>query len=82
VAGDLIELRGIVPAGADPHEFEPVASDLVAVARAHLILRQGIGLDDWLDLTLKAGKRARVVRGTRGVRLEKMEEGGHAVDEH
>lgn len=34
VAGDLIELRGIVPAGADPHEFEPVASDLVAVERA------------------------------------------------
>jgi ABC-type Zn uptake system ZnuABC Zn-binding protein ZnuA len=81
VAGDLIELRGIVPAGADPHEFEPVASDLVAVERAHLILRQGIGLDDWLDRTRKAGKRARVVTVTRGVRLEKMEEGGHAVDD-
>ncbi len=30
VAGDRIDLRGIVPAGADPHEFEPIASDLVA----------------------------------------------------
>jgi zinc/manganese transport system substrate-binding protein len=81
VAGDLIELRGIVPAGADPHEFEPVASDLVAVERAGLILRHGIGLDDWLDRTLKAGKGATVVTVTRGIRLEKIEEDGHTVDD-
>ena len=23
VAGDLVELKGIIPAGVDPHEFEP-----------------------------------------------------------
>src|SRR5438132_5023010 len=57
VGGEHITLRGIVPAGADPHEYEPVASDLTAIENANLILRHGIGLDQWLDGTLKAGKK-------------------------
>jgi zinc/manganese transport system substrate-binding protein len=81
VAGDLIELKGLIPAGADPHEYEPKASDLVALEGAALILRHGIGLDDWLDRTLKAGKRATVVTVTRGVRLQKGEEDGKPVDD-
>jgi ABC-type Zn uptake system ZnuABC Zn-binding protein ZnuA len=81
VAGDLIELKGVIPAGADPHEFEPVASDLVTLEGAALILRHGIGLDDWLDRTLKAGKRATVITVTRGVRLQKGEEDGKLVDD-
>jgi zinc/manganese transport system substrate-binding protein len=81
VAGDLIELKGLIPAGADPHEYEPRASDLVAIEGARLILRHGIGLDDWLDRTLKAGKRAAVVTVTRGVRLQKGEEDGKPVDD-
>jgi len=79
VAGDLIELRGIIPAGLDPHEFEPMASDLIALEGAALILRNGLGLDDWLDRTLKAGKRATVITVTRGVRLQKGEEDGRPV---
>jgi zinc/manganese transport system substrate-binding protein len=81
VAGDRIELKGLIPAGADPHEYEPRASDLVALEGAALILRHGIGLDDWLDRTLKAGKRATVVTVTRGVRLQKGEEDGKPVDD-
>jgi ABC-type Zn uptake system ZnuABC Zn-binding protein ZnuA len=81
VAGDRAELRGIVPAGADPHEYEPVAGDLVAIEGATLILRHGLGLDDWLDRTLKARKRATVVTVTTGVRLQKAELDGKPVED-
>ena len=81
VGGDLIDLHGVIPAGADPHSFEPVASDLAAIEGARLILRHGIGLDDWLDGTLSAGSRAQVVRVTDGVTLRKGEEGGEQVDD-
>ena len=81
VAGELVELKGLIPAGVDPHEFEPTASDLVAIEGATLVLRHGIGLDDWLDRTLKASKRATVVTVTRGVRLQKGEEEGKVVDD-
>jgi ABC-type Zn uptake system ZnuABC Zn-binding protein ZnuA len=81
VGGDEITLRGLVPAGADPHEFEPSAGDLVALEGADLILRHGIGLDDWLDKTLKAGRKASVVTVTAGIRLRKGEEDGKVVDD-
>jgi ABC-type Zn uptake system ZnuABC Zn-binding protein ZnuA len=81
VGGGMIQLKGLVPAGADPHEFEPVASDLVALEGADLILRHGIGLDDWLDRTLKAGKKAKLVTVTAGVRLRRGEEDGKPVDD-
>jgi ABC-type Zn uptake system ZnuABC Zn-binding protein ZnuA len=81
VAGDTIELKGLVPAGADPHEFEPRAGDLVILEGAGLVLRHGIGLDDWLDKTLKVGRKARVVTVTSGVRIQKGMEDGKSVDD-
>jgi ABC-type Zn uptake system ZnuABC Zn-binding protein ZnuA len=79
VAGDLVELHGIIPAGGDPHGFEPRASDLVAIEGADLILRHGIGLDEWLDDTLEAGSDATVVTVTEGIELR---EAALEQDEH
>jgi ABC-type Zn uptake system ZnuABC Zn-binding protein ZnuA len=70
VGGDRIELDGIVPAGADAHEFEPVASDLAAIGNADLILRHGAGLDAWLDDTLEANADAPVITVTEGITFE------------
>ena len=81
IAGDAIELKGLVAAGADPHEFEPRASDLVALEGATLILRHGIGLDDWLDRTLRAGRKATVVTVTTGVRPQRGEVDGKPTDD-
>ncbi len=81
VGGDNIDLRGLVPAGADPHAFEPVASDLAAIENANVILRHGIDLDSWLDGTLKAGGHATVVTVTDGITLRKGEEGGKEIDD-
>ena len=81
VGGDKIDLRGIIPAGADAHDFEPRASDVAAIEDAQLILRHGIGLDGWLDNTLAAGANATVVTVTDGVVLRTREEGGKEVDD-
>jgi ABC-type Zn uptake system ZnuABC Zn-binding protein ZnuA len=81
VGGDRIELKGIVPAGADAHEFEPLASDLAAIEQAHIILRNGIGLDDWLDDSLKAAREAASVTVTSGVKARQVEEDGKKVED-
>ncbi len=81
VADNKVQVRGIVPAGADAHEFEPTASDLAAIEDASLILRHGIGLDDWLDDTLKAGSRAKIMTVTTGITPHKGEEGGKLLDD-
>ena len=52
---------------------------MVAIEEASLILRNGIGLDDWLDDTLKAGSSAKVVTVTDGITLRRVEESGKEV---
>ena len=87
VGGEDIELHGIIPAGADAHEFEPTASDLRAIEDADVILRHGIGLDDWIEDTLGAGDVEPVVV-TEGIAVhegeaEAEDEGNdHAEDPH
>jgi ABC-type Zn uptake system ZnuABC Zn-binding protein ZnuA len=81
VGGELIDLHGIVPAGADAHEFEPTASDLAAIEDADVILRHGIELDEWLDDTLSAGRDAAVSVVTSGISLQRGEAEHHGDEE-
>jgi len=87
VGGDKIDLVGILPAGADAHEFEPTASDLRAIEEADVVLRHGVGLDNWLDDTIEAGS-ARVVTVTDGIELKEPalehagDEDGEEGEEH
>lgn len=69
VADDRAEIRALIPAGTDPHDFEPTASDLQAVAGAELILRHGVGLDAFLD-DVVGGSSASVVTVTDGLPFE------------
>jgi zinc/manganese transport system substrate-binding protein len=49
VGGDRVDVDTLVPADADPHDFEPRPSDAVALAEADLVVRSGGDLDAWLD---------------------------------
>lgn len=46
VAGDRINLRGIVPDGVNSHTFEPAPSDAKILAEADLVLINGLDLED------------------------------------
>ena len=48
VGGDRVNVVALVPANADPHDFEPRPSDARAVADADVVLRSGGDLDGWL----------------------------------
>ena len=45
VTGDLVDLTGLVPAGADSHTFELAPSDAVTLASADLIFINGLDLE-------------------------------------
>lgn len=80
VGGHLVDLHPLLSAGADPHAFEPTASDLAAIEDADVILRNGVGLDDWLDDTLSAGD-AEVITVTERIPLRSLDEDGDQVDD-
>lgn len=79
VAGDQVRLTVLLPAGADAHDFEPDPQDVRKVHEARLVLRNGIGLDDWMTRTIKnAGGSARVVVVTDGIVVQKSASGDEA----
>jgi zinc/manganese transport system substrate-binding protein/manganese/iron transport system substrate-binding protein len=71
VGGDAIDLKTLVGAGVDPHDYEASANDIKAVGDAVLILRNGIGLDAFLDKAIKGSGAKNVITVTEGVPLRK-----------
>ena len=58
VGGDHVEVFSLVPAGADPHGFQPGAQDVARVADADLVLSVGLGLEEsWLKELLQNAAR-------------------------
>ena len=53
VAGDRADVRQILKATSDPHEYEPRPSDVKAISGAAVVLRSGGDLDEWLDDVLQ-----------------------------
>ena len=67
VAGERLDVTSIVHVGGDPHTYEPVPSDARRIADADLVVRNGLGLERWLDRLIATGAKARVVTATEGL---------------
>jgi len=52
VGGDHVTVTSIVPVGASPETYDPSPHDLVELANAQLIVKNGAGLELWLDKVL------------------------------
>jgi ABC-type Zn uptake system ZnuABC Zn-binding protein ZnuA len=77
VGGDLIDLTVLMPVGTDPHTFEPTPQDVAAVADAHVVFANGVGLEIFLENLLEsAGQGVTVVPVSYGVDLLQLE-GAH-----
>lgn len=63
VGGERVTVRSLVPAGGEPHTFDPRPSDVAAVSDADLLVMNGLDLDDWVvELVGEAGSDAPVLR--------------------
>src|SRR5688572_3720073 len=79
VAGERAEVRSIMPPGADAHDFEPKPSDVQSIGESAIVLKNGIGLDDWADKLIEnAGGERPLVTVTEGIPLQ---EGGEHEEE-
>jgi zinc/manganese transport system substrate-binding protein/manganese/iron transport system substrate-binding protein len=62
IGGDRVRVYGLLKPNVDPHDYEPTPADLEALRHADLIVKNGVGLESWLDRTIKSsGSKARVV---------------------
>lgn len=62
VGGTRVQVSSLVPKGGEVHTFDPDPRDIQNVASAKLIVRNGLGLDDWLEsLVRDSGSTAPVL---------------------
>jgi ABC-type Zn uptake system ZnuABC Zn-binding protein ZnuA len=54
VAGDRAKVVGLIPANADPHDYEVRPGDVKALADADVVIRSGGDLDDWLTEAIES----------------------------
>jgi ABC-type Zn uptake system ZnuABC Zn-binding protein ZnuA len=70
VGGNRVTVTQILKANVDPHDYEPTPADITAIGRANVVLRNGVGLDSWLDPTVTAaGFTGTVVDTSKGVTI-------------
>jgi len=81
VGGDRVRVTGLIKPNVDAHDYEPSPADIDAIARADLVLKNGAGLEDWLDDTISSsGFAGPVVDTSQGVALR--QEAGGEPDPH
>lgn len=68
VAGDFVRAQCLLPAGSDPHGYEPKPADIRHVARADLVVVNGLGFESWIaKLVANSGFKGPVVTLAAGI---------------
>lgn len=49
IGGDRVQVTNLVPAGAEPHDWEPAGKDIAALERCSLLVLNGAGFEHWTD---------------------------------
>ena len=83
VGKDKVEISTIIPAGTEPHDFEPKAQDLAALSKAKVFVYSGLGMEGWAEEAIQAADNAALVsveasKGADAIKNTEQEE----IEEH
>ena len=68
VGGPAVEVSALVGPNADAHVYEPTPADVRRVARADVVVTNGLRFEGWIDrLIASSGYRGRVVVASAGI---------------
>jgi len=56
IAGDQVMLEVLLPAGADPHDFQPSSQQVALINDADLVIANGLGLEEGLNDVIESAK--------------------------
>jgi zinc/manganese transport system substrate-binding protein len=84
VGGDRVAVTTLVAADSDAHVFEPKPADAKNIARAKLLVVNGLGFEPWMTkLTKSAGYKGDTVVAAQGIQpLSMTEDGKKSLDPH
>lgn len=80
VGGDAVLVHALVGPDADAHAFTPAPADAQRLARADLVVVNGLGFEGWIDRLVRAsGTKAPVLVASDGINVRRI---GKAADPH
>lgn len=86
VAGDRVQVAALIPAGVDPHAFQPTPQDVARIADSRVLIINGAGLEGWLqDVLDNAGGQRLTIEAAAGLasrqpRADELIEAEHAAE--
>lgn len=80
IGGELVEVKNVIPPGADAHTFEPSTKDMVAIAESDAFIYSGVGLETFAETVEESLKDEDVAFINAGKGIEFLE--GHNEAEH
>ncbi|BCN31147.1 metal ABC transporter substrate-binding protein [Anaeromicropila herbilytica] len=83
VGKDKVQVSTIIPAGTEPHDFEPKTADIRKLSDAKVFIYNGLGMESWADEAVQSSNNQDlvVVNASKGsTSIENMEK--DEIEEH
>lgn len=76
VGGDKADVSALVPAGVEPHDWEPSPGDLISLKHANVFVYNGVGMEPFVDRLVASEeyKNTIFVESTKQIELIKITE--------
>jgi ABC-type Zn uptake system ZnuABC Zn-binding protein ZnuA len=83
IGGQTVQVRALVPAGTDPHTFQPTPDSMKILSQARVVFFNGAGLEEWWDKTIRSVKKPDVsvielAKGLATIKMPGHSHGGHS----
>ena len=81
IGGDKVDVTLIVPAGIEPHDWEPTVKDVQKMQQSDLIVINGVGFENWVDRLYETNYSGIIVDTSNGILIKSHADEGHE-DKH
>lgn len=81
IVGDLADVEVLIPAGIEPHDWEPTAKDMADISGADVLVYNGAGMEGWAQQVVDSASGGSLVAVEASKGLEIME-GAEEEEEH
>lgn len=82
IGGDKVTVKNLVPAGTEPHDWEPAPSDITSLEHADVFVYSGAGMESWVTKVLGTldNKNLVVAEASKGLTLRKWNADQNGAD--
>lgn len=84
VAGDKAEVEILVPPGTEVHEYQATPANVQAIAKANVLVKNGLGLEEFLEGTVKnaGNSQLKEIEASKGIQALKEEDDHKGEKQH